>query len=179
MIWKFLIQCIDIWMLCVNGDNKNINKEMEPKDNKIELLQEDIECVHKYLDDEDVERTLNGKTLSLVGRIKRLIDYVSIDKASNDELLDEIEHRDLIDRCVSMARTWQLEDELSYRWDATMIKLENASREELMEALGIEEGDIVDKESSCKDVICKALGFTNSFAYSVDDIINEIKNKLN
>lgn len=151
---------------------------MEPKDNKIELLQEDIECVHKYLDDEDVERTLNGKPLSLVGRIKRLIDYALIDKASNNELLDEIENRGLLGRCISMASTWELEDEISYRWDAKMVKLEDASREELMEALGVEEGDIIDKESSCKDVICKALGFPNSFAYSVDDIINEIKNKL-
>ncbi len=165
-------------MLCVNGGDKNMNKEMEPKDNKIELLQEDIECVHKYLDDECVERTLNGKTLSLVGRIKRLIDYASTEKASNNELLDEIENRGLLGRCISMVSTWELEDELSYRWDAKMVNLENASREELMEALGVEEGDIINKKSSCKDVICKVLGFPNSFAYSVDDIISEIKNKL-
>ena len=155
-----------------------MNKAMEIKDNKIELLQEDIECVNKYLDDEKVERTLNGKTLSLVDRIKRLVDYTSVEKASNDELLDEIENRGLIGRCVSMANTWQLEDELSYRSDATMVKLENASREELLEALGVEEGDFIDNNLNCKEVICKALGFPNSFAYSVDDIISEIKNRI-
>jgi len=43
------------------------------KDNKIEQLQEDIECVHMYLDDKKIPREdENGETYSIVGRIKRL-----------------------------------------------------------------------------------------------------------
>ena len=42
-------------------------------ENKIQLLQEDIECVHMYLDDKQVPRkNNNGIEYSIVGRIKRL-----------------------------------------------------------------------------------------------------------
>jgi hypothetical protein len=43
------------------------------KDNKIMLLEEDLWCVHKYLDDLNIERNDgDGKEYSIVGRIKRL-----------------------------------------------------------------------------------------------------------
>lgn len=38
--------------------------------NKIELLEEDVECIHKYLDDLKVPRKYNEEQLSIVGRIK-------------------------------------------------------------------------------------------------------------
>jgi hypothetical protein len=45
----------------------------EIKDNIINLLEEDLWCVHKYLDDLELPRTDdNGETYSIVGRIKRL-----------------------------------------------------------------------------------------------------------
>lgn len=51
-------------------------KEMEKydiKDNKIMLLQEDLECVNMYLDDLKLPRTDDkGNKYSIVGRIKRL-----------------------------------------------------------------------------------------------------------
>ena len=43
------------------------------KDNKIMLLEEDLWCVHKYLDDLELPRVdKDGKEYSIVGRIKRL-----------------------------------------------------------------------------------------------------------
>lgn len=43
------------------------------KDNKIELLEEDLWCVHKYLDDLEIPRVdKDSKEYSIVGRIKRL-----------------------------------------------------------------------------------------------------------
>jgi len=43
------------------------------KDNKIMLLEEDLWCVHKYLDDLELPRAdKDGKEYSIVGRIKRL-----------------------------------------------------------------------------------------------------------
>lgn len=43
------------------------------KDNKIMLLEEDLWCVHKYLDDLGLPRAdKDGKEYSIVGRIKRL-----------------------------------------------------------------------------------------------------------
>lgn len=40
------------------------------KDNKIELLKEDLECVHMYLDDLQIPKHDGVGTLSIVGRIK-------------------------------------------------------------------------------------------------------------
>ena len=41
--------------------------------NKIMLLEEDLWCVHKYLDDLELPRAdKDGKEYSIVGRIKRL-----------------------------------------------------------------------------------------------------------
>ena len=46
---------------------------MDIKDNKIMLLNEDLECVHLYLDDKGVPRQDDeGETYSIVGRIKQL-----------------------------------------------------------------------------------------------------------
>jgi hypothetical protein len=43
------------------------------KDNKIMLLEEDLWCVHKYLDDLELPRVdKDNKEFSIVGRIKRL-----------------------------------------------------------------------------------------------------------
>lgn len=43
------------------------------KDNQINLLKEDIACIHQYLDDLNIERkSPNGMVYSIVGRIKRL-----------------------------------------------------------------------------------------------------------
>ena len=47
--------------------------ESDMKDNKIMLLEEDLWCIHKYLDDLELPRTdKDGKEYSIVGRIKRL-----------------------------------------------------------------------------------------------------------
>ena len=43
--------------------------------NRVELLQEDIECVHMWLDDQGAPREGEEGTLSIVGRIMRLSCY--------------------------------------------------------------------------------------------------------
>jgi hypothetical protein len=46
---------------------------MDIKDNIIDLLKEDIECVHMYLDTLQIPRADKaGEQYSIVGRIKRL-----------------------------------------------------------------------------------------------------------
>ena len=46
---------------------------MNIKDNKIMLLEEDLECVHLYLDDKEIKRQdSKGNTYSIVERIKWL-----------------------------------------------------------------------------------------------------------
>jgi len=52
--------------------------EKEMIENKIELLEEDLECVHIYLDDKFIPREdIEGEVLSLVGRIKILEERLS------------------------------------------------------------------------------------------------------
>lgn len=44
---------------------------MEMLKNQVQLLQEDIECVHMYLDDKHIPRKdYNGREYSIIGRIK-------------------------------------------------------------------------------------------------------------
>lgn len=64
-----------------NDKNKMIEFKKERKTidginaNKIELLQEDIECVHMYFKEQkqQVPNEIDGKELSIIGKIKYLI----------------------------------------------------------------------------------------------------------
>lgn len=56
---------------------KGFQPKLTPKDiqmliNKIELLEEDIECVHLYLDNIGIDRKDGDKMLSIVGRLKKM-----------------------------------------------------------------------------------------------------------
>jgi hypothetical protein len=57
-------------MMLPCGEQCDTCKNYTIKDNKIELLEEDITCVHKYLDTLHLPRTDDkGETYSIVGRI--------------------------------------------------------------------------------------------------------------
>jgi hypothetical protein len=65
--------------MSIENENGNFAKPMlgavasNIKDNKIMLLEEDLWCVHKYLDDLELPRVdKDSKEYSIVGRIKRL-----------------------------------------------------------------------------------------------------------
>ena len=66
------------WLFGTRTKQCNINDvsvavASDMKDNKIMLLEEDLWCVHKYLDDLELPRNdKDGKEYSIVGRIKRL-----------------------------------------------------------------------------------------------------------
>lgn len=49
-----------------------MSKEKEMLENKVELLEEDIECVHLYLDDQGIPRKDDDGIYSVVGRIRIL-----------------------------------------------------------------------------------------------------------
>lgn len=104
--------------------------------------------------------------------------YVKIEDISDDYFTDEFNNRNLARYNLSNVDTDDLERELDSRWDTSYRNIHSLSRNELLDLLNIEEGDVLDGYDSIKEVICKALGFPNSFAYSVDDIITEIKNRI-
>ncbi len=64
------------------------NQKTAIKDNEIELLKEDIECVHMFLDDLKVPRKDDKAVFSIVGRILYLLK-----KNLNDILITKDENR--------------------------------------------------------------------------------------
>jgi len=58
------------------SDVDKLKKKLDTKDNQIEMLKEDIECVHMKLDDYGIPRELNDNTYSINGRINILIDLI-------------------------------------------------------------------------------------------------------
>lgn len=104
--------------------------------------------------------------------------YVKLSDISDDYFTDEFNNRNLARYNLSNVDTDDLERELDSRWDTSYRNIHSLSRDELLELLDIEEGDVLDGYDSIKEVICKALGFYNSFAYTKEDIINEINKRL-
>lgn len=100
--------------------------------------------------------------------------YIKIDDMSDDYFIDEVNNRNLGRYCIEEVSTTDLEEEIESRWDSSYRNIHNLSRDELLEELGIDEDDIIDRDLTVRDVICKTLGFSNSFAYTKEDVIEQI-----
>ena len=96
--------------------------------------------------------------------IKHLTDNV---------IIEEVDERYLTSRILSDADTDDLEDELRDRWDTSMVDKNHLSIMDLKEMLFNRGVDCAYGEP--KDVICEVLGFSNSFAVTYEDVINELK----
>lgn len=88
-------------------------------------------------------------------------------------ILNEVTSRCLTRSVISNADTDDLEDEVEDRWDKTLYKLRDIDVEDAIEIL--KDKGRYDDYSSPKAIICEALDFNNSFSYSLEDVINEIK----
>jgi hypothetical protein len=88
-------------------------------------------------------------------------------------ILNEVTSRCLTRSVISNADTDDLEDEVEDRWDKTLYKLRDIDIEDAIEILRSK--GCYDDYGTPKAVICEALGFSNNFAYTLDDVINEIK----
>lgn len=88
-------------------------------------------------------------------------------------ILNEVTSRCLTRSVISNADTDDLEDEVEDRWDKTLYKLRDIDVEDAIEILRGK--GCYDDYSSPKAIICEALDFNNSFSYSLEDVINEIK----
>lgn len=88
-------------------------------------------------------------------------------------ILNEVTSRCLTRSVISNADTDDLEDEVEDRWDKTLYKLRDIDVEDAIEIL--KGKGRYDDYSSPKAIICEALDFNNSFSYSLEDVINEIK----
>lgn len=88
-------------------------------------------------------------------------------------ILNEVTSRCLTRSVISNADTDDLEDEVEDRWDKTLYKLRDIDVEDAIEILRGK--GRYDDYNSPKAIICEALDFNNSFSYSLEDVINEIK----
>lgn len=92
---------------------------------------------------------------------------------TDSELMDEIVRRGISWKFVDDIETKDLERELSYRKDTQWINPDNVLSHKLMELVVNNEG-----RNALRIAICGALGLSNSFAYSDEEIINMVKKNL-
>lgn len=92
---------------------------------------------------------------------------------TDSELMDEVERRGISWKFLDDIETKDLERELSYRKDTQWINPDNALSHKLMELVVNNEG-----RNALRIAICGALGLSNSFAYSDEEIINMVKKNL-
>ena len=92
---------------------------------------------------------------------------------TDSELMDEVERRGISWKFLDDIETKDLESELSHRKDTQWINPDNALSHKLMELVVNNEG-----RNAVRIAICGALGLSNSFAYSDEEIITMVKNNL-
>lgn len=112
--------------------------------------------------------------------IENLIDvndelFRKINRLPNDIIVDKVDNRYLTFEILSNADTDDLEDELKDRWDSKLVDLYDVDDTDLIDEL-VRRGQYsaFDKKGA-KSIICEALGFSNSFAFSKEEIIAEIE----
>ena len=100
--------------------------------------------------------------------------YRKIDDFNDSDIVGQVSHRMLRSEILSDCDTCEIEDELDSRYDTSYVNVHKLSKEELIDLLSEKIGYDYSVYSK-KNVICDALGLSNSFSYNIDEIITEIK----
>lgn len=164
---------MDIYMLI--KENKDKGNKMGYSIRRVDFDETDIYPNEKYFKEcfegnetpEHVIENLHYNEDELCRKIKRFKD---------ETIIDEVSRRGLIYSILSNADTDDIECELGNRWDSTLLRVCDLSDEDLIDEL-IRRNHY---KFSCKNdgklaIICETLGLSNSFAYTEDEVINEIK----
>ena len=97
---------------------------------------------------------------------------INIEDVSDFDLINEISARMLESEVLQNVSTSDLEDELSSRVDSTFTDIKDLDEEDLYHLLSkIKKHN----HNTKKEIISEALGFYNSFAYTIDEAIEELK----
>ena len=102
--------------------------------------------------------------------------YRKVSSISNAYILDEVSNRRLENVIIEDAWTGDLEDELEGRWDTKFVDKNSLSVTDLREMLFDKCGNAYTGKP--KDVICEALGLYNSFGWTDEEIIEELRKFL-
>jgi hypothetical protein len=97
--------------------------------------------------------------------------YRKISDFDDNVILNEVSSRNLEQDIIRNAWTTDLEDEINDRSDTNFVNKYALDTDELMDLLKMNNNTY----NSSKEAICEALGFYNSFSYSLDEVINKIK----
>ena len=172
--FKF-VGSFDEYMQCIKDlikTSRHESTEMGRSIREIHFLEDEVEpnfeyfreCYDSHEDPEYVVSNLKYNEDELFRKPEHLTDSF---------ILNEVTSRCLTRSVISNADTDDLEDEVEDRWDKTLYKLRDIDAEDAIEIL--RDKGRYDDYSSPKAIICEALDFNNSFSYSLEDVINEIK----
>lgn len=103
--------------------------------------------------------------------------YRKIDNVTDDMLIQEVNSRSLGKYFLNDMDTSDLEEELESRWDYTKYDISLVCTSELVEELK-DRGHYVFEGKNLINNLCLALGLNNTFAYTKEEIINEINKRL-
>lgn len=165
----------DDYMQCIKDLIKNSrheSTEVGRSIREIRFLEDEVEanfeyfreCYDSHEDPEYVVSNLKYNEDELFRKINHLTD---------NQILAEVYSRCLTKDVISNADTDDLEDEVEDRWDKTLYRLRDIDVEDAIEILRSK--GCYDDYGTPKAVICETLGLSNNFAYTLDDVINEIK----
>jgi hypothetical protein len=155
-----------------------INEDL--KDNKIELLKEDLECVHLHLDDLKVPRKdESGKDYSIVGRIDKLISPIRFsDMIGMDNFTKKIQEQN--DELENLrAENNALKQNLQNFYQALQTKDENTAKEpkeEKMYFLGSIKFSYLDNPTLSE--LYKRLIYASSKEKASEALIKKVKEKF-
>ena len=102
--------------------------------------------------------------------------FRKISNISDESAINIVNDRCLGKYCLDDVDTDDLENEITTRWDCSMVKEDELSSERMLEIIKERGESISDKP--LKIMLCEALGFSNHFAYTKEEIIEELIKKL-
>lgn len=103
--------------------------------------------------------------------------YRKIGNVTDDTLIQEVNSRSIGKYFLEDIDTRDLEEELEGRWDYTKYDISLVCTSELIEELE-DRGHYVFEGKNLINNLCLALGLSNTFAYTKEEIINEINKRL-
>lgn len=155
---------------------KDMKSDLGRTIRNIDLTCDEVDVNHDYFRETyDANETPEYVLNNLKYNTEEL--YRKIDNVTDDILIQEVNSRSLGKYLLENIDTRDLEDELEGRWDYSKYDISLACTSELIEELK-DRGHYVFEGKNLIYNLCLALGLNNIFAYTKEEIIDEINKRL-
>ena len=155
---------------------KDIKSDLGRTIRNIDLTCDEVDVNHDYFREAyDANETPEYVLNNLKYNTEEL--YRKIDNVTDDILIQEVNNRSLDKHFLENTDTRDLEEELEGRWDYSKYDITLACTSELIEELK-DRGHYVFEGKNLFYNLCLALGLNNTFAYTKEEIIDEINKRL-